>query len=63
MLAVLVVVLHSLSVTAFCILIILFPFITAGKATTDEELEEMLEGGNAAVFTAGVRLTLDLYMP
>uniref|UniRef100_A0A672JRV2 Syntaxin-3-like n=1 Tax=Sinocyclocheilus grahami TaxID=75366 RepID=A0A672JRV2_SINGR len=25
-----------------------------GKATTDEELEEMLEGGNAAVFTAGV---------
>lgn len=28
---------------------------TAGKATTDDELEEMLEGGNAAVFTAGVR--------
>lgn len=28
----------------------------AGKATTDEELEEMLEGGNSAVFTAGVRL-------
>lgn len=27
---------------------------TAGKATTDEELEEMLDGGNAAVFTAGV---------
>lgn len=26
----------------------------AGKATTDEELEEMLESGNAAVFTAGV---------
>lgn len=26
----------------------------AGKTTTDEELEEMLEGGNAAVFTAGV---------
>ncbi|KAG9329804.1 hypothetical protein JZ751_029575, partial [Albula glossodonta] len=25
----------------------------AGKTTTDEELEEMLEGGNAAVFTAG----------
>ncbi|XP_052006141.1 syntaxin-3-like isoform X2 [Xyrauchen texanus] len=25
-----------------------------GKATTDEELEEMLEGGNAAVFTAGI---------
>lgn len=28
---------------------------SAGKATTDEELEEMLESGNAAVFTAGVR--------
>lgn len=27
---------------------------TAGKTTTDEELEEMLDGGNAAVFTAGV---------
>lgn len=27
---------------------------TAGRATTDEELEEMLESGNAAVFTAGV---------
>uniref|UniRef100_A0A8C3A751 t-SNARE coiled-coil homology domain-containing protein n=1 Tax=Cyclopterus lumpus TaxID=8103 RepID=A0A8C3A751_CYCLU len=25
-----------------------------GKATTDEELEEMLEGGNSAVFTAGI---------
>ncbi|XP_035600303.1 syntaxin-3-like isoform X1 [Oncorhynchus keta] len=25
-----------------------------GKATTDEELEEMLEGGNAAVFTSGI---------
>uniref|UniRef100_A0A8C1RUA3 Syntaxin 3A n=1 Tax=Cyprinus carpio TaxID=7962 RepID=A0A8C1RUA3_CYPCA len=25
-----------------------------GKTTTDEELEEMLEGGNTAVFTAGV---------
>lgn len=30
-------------------------FLLAGKATTDEELEEMLESGNAAVFTAGVR--------
>lgn len=29
--------------------------LPAGKATTDEELEEMLESGNAAVFTAGVR--------
>ncbi|XP_043095009.1 syntaxin-3 isoform X5 [Puntigrus tetrazona] len=27
-----------------------------GKATTDEELEEMLDGGNAAVFTAGVSI-------
>ncbi|CAB1328106.1 unnamed protein product [Coregonus sp. 'balchen'] len=27
-----------------------------GKVTTDEELEEMLEGGNAAVFSAGVIL-------
>ncbi|XP_062856266.1 syntaxin 3b isoform X2 [Trichomycterus rosablanca] len=25
-----------------------------GRVTTDEELEEMLEGGNAAVFTAGI---------
>ncbi|KAF7710188.1 syntaxin-3 [Silurus meridionalis] len=25
-----------------------------GKSTTDEELEEMLDGGNAAVFTAGI---------
>ncbi|XP_027874774.1 syntaxin-3 [Xiphophorus couchianus] len=25
-----------------------------GKKTTDEELEEMLEGGNSAVFTAGI---------
>ncbi|XP_029515701.1 syntaxin-3-like isoform X2 [Oncorhynchus nerka] len=25
-----------------------------GKATTDEELEEMLEGGNSAVFTSGI---------
>ncbi|XP_016411068.1 syntaxin-3-like isoform X2 [Sinocyclocheilus rhinocerous] len=25
-----------------------------GKTTTDEELEEMLEGGNTAVFTAGI---------
>ena len=32
--------------------------IVAGKATTDDELEEMLEGGNSAVFTAGVRLTV-----
>lgn len=34
---------------------IVFNTSKAGKATTDEELEEMLEGGNSAVFTAGVR--------
>ena len=27
----------------------------AGKKTTDEELEEMLESGNPAIFTSGVR--------
>lgn len=32
--------------------------LTAGKVTTDEELEEMLEGGNAAVFSAGVSTIL-----
>lgn len=32
----------------------LFFSFPAGKATTDDELEEMLESGNAAVFTAGV---------
>lgn len=26
----------------------------AGKKTTDEELEEMLESGNSALFTSGV---------
>lgn len=26
----------------------------AGKKTTDEELEEMLESGNPAIFTSGV---------
>lgn len=28
--------------------------ITAGRTTTNEELEEMLEQGNSAVFTQGV---------
>lgn len=28
----------------------------AGKTTTDEELEEMLEHGNSAVFTQGVSI-------
>lgn len=37
----------------------LFPFL-AGKATTDEELEEMLESGNAAVFTAGVSMCVGI---
>lgn len=34
-----------------CVFTLLCP---AGQAKTDEELEEMLESGNAAVFTAGV---------
>lgn len=38
-------------------------FFLAGKATTDEELEEMLESGNAAVFTAGVSVCLHSGMP
>lgn len=42
---------HSLRHVFF---LLLYPL--AGKATTDEELEEMLESGNAAVFTAGVRV-------
>uniref|UniRef100_A0A672NI92 Syntaxin 3A n=1 Tax=Sinocyclocheilus grahami TaxID=75366 RepID=A0A672NI92_SINGR len=33
-----------------------------GKTTTDEELEEMLEGGNTAVFTAGVMHAYTLYV-
>lgn len=47
------------SIVAFVINPAPFPFSLsspAGKATTDEELEEMLEGGNASVFTAGVRV-------
>uniref|UniRef100_W5KR63 Syntaxin 3a n=1 Tax=Astyanax mexicanus TaxID=7994 RepID=W5KR63_ASTMX len=35
-------------------MVLYFSHPTAGKATTDEELEEMLDGGNAAVFTAGI---------
>lgn len=31
---------------------------TAGKATTNEELEEMLEQGNSAVFTQGVSINI-----
>lgn len=38
----------------FIVNLFLFVSVSAGKATTDEELEEMLESGNAAVFTAGV---------
>lgn len=34
--------------------ITLFLSSSAGKATTDAELEEMLESGNSAVFTAGI---------
>jgi hypothetical protein len=32
----------------------LFLRYKAGKKTTDEELEEMLESGNPAIFTSGV---------
>lgn len=39
--------------TCMCKVNVGFCFV-AGKTTTDEELEEMLDGGNAAVFTAGV---------
>lgn len=35
--------------------IVTFQF-TAGRQTTNEELEEMLEQGNPAVFTQGVSL-------
>lgn len=38
-------------------------FTSAGKATTDEELEEMLESGNAAVFTAGVSISVLFMCP
>lgn len=33
-----------------------FFFCSAGRTTTNEELEEMLEQGNPAVFTQGVSL-------
>lgn len=48
------------STTFFFVNFFSFPFhlISAGKATTDEELEEMLESGNAAVFTAGVSVPI-----
>jgi len=29
-------------------------FLPAGRATTNDELEEMLESGNPAIFTQGV---------
>lgn len=32
----------------------LFCSLAAGRTTTNEELEEMLEQGNSAVFTQGV---------
>lgn len=37
----------------FCLTLCLF-CSAAGKKTTDEELEEMLESGNPAIFTSGV---------
>lgn len=33
-----------------------FLLLSAGRTTTNEELEEMLEQGNPAVFTQGVSL-------
>ena len=42
----------------------IIPFLfAAGKETTDDELEEMLEGGNAAVFTAGVVSFMSICLP
>ena len=34
--------------------ILFFPYI-AGRSTTSEELEEMIETGNPAIFTQGVQ--------
>lgn len=36
--------------------------LTAGKTVNDDELEEMLEKGNSAVFTQGVRMDKDLFL-
>lgn len=30
------------------------PLLTAGRTTTSEELEDMLESGNPAIFASGV---------
>lgn len=36
----------------------LFICFAAGRETTDEDLENMLESGNPAIFTQGVRFEL-----
>lgn len=36
--------------------------ITAGRTTTNEELEEMLEQGNSAVFTQGVSFVISILL-
>lgn len=33
-------------------------YYSAGRTTTNEELEEMLEQGNSAVFTQGVSIVI-----
>ena len=38
-----------------CVVNILHLLLLAGKVTTDEELEDMLESGNPAIFTSDVR--------
>ena len=38
-------------------MVILFTLYTAGKQTTTEEVEEMLESGNPSIFTSGVSRT------
>ena len=37
---------------------VIINFSSAGRSTTNEELEEMLESGNPAIFTQGVSIFL-----
>lgn len=37
-------------------------FLLAGRNTTNEELESMLESDNPAIFTSGVSLTMNAAM-
>lgn len=37
------------------ILICVFVIVSAGRVTTNEELEDMLESGNPSIFTSDVR--------